>query len=73
MGGALRLGEGMERGMGEGEAKLREKEGSGRDEVGAGVGMGAKRSGRLADRAAKGGRNGGRDMMEKEVSRLERR
>ena len=36
MGGALRLGEGMERGMGEGEAKLREKEGSGRD--GSGVG-----------------------------------
>lgn len=59
--------------MGEGEAKLREKEGSGRDEVRTGVGMGAKRSGRLVDRAGKGGRNGGRDVMEKEVSRLERR
>lgn len=73
MGGVQRLGEGMERGMGEGEAKLREKEGSGKDEVRAGVGMGAKRLGRLADRAGKGGRNGGRDMMEKKMSRRERR
>ena len=73
MGAAQRLREGMERGMGEGEAKLREKEGSGRDEVRAGVGMEAKRSGRPADRAGKGGRNGGRDMIEKEMSRLERR
>lgn len=41
--------------------------------LGQGSDGGAKRSGRLADRAGKGRRNGGRDMMEKEVSRLERR
>lgn len=56
MGGALRLGEGMERGMGEGEAKLREKEGSGRDEVGAGVWMELKgRAGWQTGQAKDGG------------------
>ena len=76
--GMRRTGRGDGKGDGArgGEAAVR---GGGRDgtrqgmKFGAGVGDGAKGSGGLADRAGKRGRDGGREMMEREVSRLERR